>query len=41
VSENTKVTLGHQIIIGALVLAIVATAWAAIGWVRRKRFESR
>lgn len=41
VSDNTKVTLGHQIILGALVLAVVAAAWASIGWLRRKRFERR
>lgn len=41
VSDNTKVTLGHQIIIGALLLAAAASLWAAIGWMRRRRFERR
>jgi hypothetical protein len=41
VSDTTKVTLGHQIVIGALVLAAATAVWASIGWVRRKRFESR
>jgi chitin-binding protein len=41
VSDSTKVTLGHQILIGALVLAFGALAVAAIGRLRRKRFENR
>jgi chitin-binding protein len=41
VSDNTKVTLGHQILIGALVLAFGALAVAAFGRLRRKRFENR
>jgi predicted carbohydrate-binding protein with CBM5 and CBM33 domain len=41
VSDNTKVTLGHQILIGALVLAVGALAVAGFGRLRRKRFENR
>jgi predicted carbohydrate-binding protein with CBM5 and CBM33 domain len=41
VSDNTKVTLGHQILIGALVLVFGALAVAAFGRLRRKRFENR
>lgn len=41
VSDNTKVTLGHQILIGALVLGVGALAAAGFGRLRRKRFESR
>jgi predicted carbohydrate-binding protein with CBM5 and CBM33 domain len=41
VSENTKVTLGHQILLGALVLAVGALAVAGFGRLRRKRFENR
>jgi predicted carbohydrate-binding protein with CBM5 and CBM33 domain len=41
VSDTTKVTLGHQILIGALVLAAGALAVAGFGRLRRKRFENR
>jgi predicted carbohydrate-binding protein with CBM5 and CBM33 domain len=41
VSDNTKVTLGHQIVIGALLLAVGALVVAAIGRLRRNRFENR
>jgi chitin-binding protein len=41
VSDETKVTLGHQIIIGALVLAFGALVVGMIGRLRRKRFENR
>jgi predicted carbohydrate-binding protein with CBM5 and CBM33 domain len=41
VSDSTKVTLGHQILIGALVLAVGALAVAGFGRLRRKRFENR
>jgi predicted carbohydrate-binding protein with CBM5 and CBM33 domain len=41
VSDSTKVTLGHQIIFGAIVLAVGALIVAAIGRLRRKRFENR
>ena len=41
VSDNTKVTLGHQILIGALVLAVGALAVAGFGRLRRRRFENR
>lgn len=41
VSDETKVTLGHEIVIGAVVLAAAALAVAGFGRLRRKRFESR
>jgi chitin-binding protein len=41
VSDSTKVTLGHQILIGALVLVVGALAVAGFGRLRRKRFENR
>jgi predicted carbohydrate-binding protein with CBM5 and CBM33 domain len=41
VSDQTKVTLGHQILIGALVLVFGALVMAGFGWLRRKRFENR
>jgi predicted carbohydrate-binding protein with CBM5 and CBM33 domain len=41
VSDNTKVTLGHQILIGALALVVGALAVAGVGRLRRKRFENR
>jgi predicted carbohydrate-binding protein with CBM5 and CBM33 domain len=41
VSDQTKITLGHQIIIGAVLLAAGALAVAVIGRLRRKRFENR
>jgi chitin-binding protein len=41
VSDETKVTLGHQILIGALVLVVGALAVAGLGRLRRKRFENR
>jgi chitin-binding protein len=41
VSNDTKVTLGHEIVIGAIVLAIAALAIGGFGRLRRKRFENR
>lgn len=41
VSDDTKVTLGHQIVLGALVLGVGALAVAGFGRLRRKRFERR
>ena len=41
VSNDTKVTLGHEIVIGAIVLAVAALAVGGFGRLRRKRFENR
>jgi predicted carbohydrate-binding protein with CBM5 and CBM33 domain len=41
VGDESQVTLGHQIIVGALVVAFGVTGWAGIGWLRRKRLENR
>ena len=41
VSNDTKVTLGHEIVIGAIVLAVAALAIGGFGRLRRKRFENR
>lgn len=41
VGDESRVTLGHQIVVAALVVAFGVTAWAVIGRLRRKRFENR
>jgi chitin-binding protein len=41
VSDETKVTLGHEIVIGGVVLAAAALAIAGFGRLRRNRFENR
>ncbi len=41
VGNQSRVTLGHQIIVAALVIAAAGTGWAVIGWLRRKRPEIR
>jgi predicted carbohydrate-binding protein with CBM5 and CBM33 domain len=41
VGDESRVTLGHQIVAGALVVAFGVTAWAGIGRLRRRRFENR
>ena len=41
VGDESRVTLGHQIVVAALVVAFGVTAWAGIGRLRRKRFENR
>jgi predicted carbohydrate-binding protein with CBM5 and CBM33 domain len=41
VGDESQVTLGHRIIVAALVVAFGVTAWAVIGLLRRKRFENR
>jgi predicted carbohydrate-binding protein with CBM5 and CBM33 domain len=37
VSDNSDITLGHQIIVGAVLLAAGAVVWAAIDRIRRRR----
>jgi predicted carbohydrate-binding protein with CBM5 and CBM33 domain len=41
VSDETKITLGHEIVIGAVLLAAGALGVAVFGRLRRKRFENR
>jgi chitin-binding protein len=41
VSDESKITLGHQFLIGAVVLAAGALIVAGFGRLRRKRFENR
>jgi predicted carbohydrate-binding protein with CBM5 and CBM33 domain len=41
VGDESRVTLGHQIVVAALVVAFGVTAWAGISRLRRKRFEKR
>jgi chitin-binding protein len=41
VSDTSKVTLGHEIVAGALLIAVGVAGWAVIGRMRRRRFENR
>jgi chitin-binding protein len=40
VSDESQVTLGHQIIAGALLVAVGAGVWALVGGLRRRRREN-
>jgi chitin-binding protein len=41
VGDESRITLGHQVIAGALLVAVGAAAWALVGGLRRRRRENR
>jgi chitin-binding protein len=41
VGEQSQITLGHQIVAGALIVGVGGLLWAAIGGFLRRRRENR